>query len=65
MAISDYDYNKGGYGKFGIKREYLAEVRTRTLAPDGRTVVRGEAGKQLLRRKQEKQAYYERNNKNG
>ena len=61
MAISDQEYNKKGYGKFNIRKEYLAEVRTRTTAPDGRTVVRGEAGKQLLRRKQERQAYYERN----
>jgi hypothetical protein len=58
--INDYEYNQGGYGKYGIKREYLAEVRTRTRDDKGR-VYRGEAGQQLLRRRQEQRAYYERN----
>lgn len=59
--ITDIEYHKGGYAKHNLKREYINEVRTRTLVPGTNKVARGEAGAQLLRRKQEKQAYYERN----
>ena len=56
--ISDYEYNKGGYAKHGVSREFLKEARTRTTGPNGK-VYRGEAGKQLIRRKLEKQRDYE------
>lgn len=61
MGISDTDYHRKGYGKFKLSREYINEAHSRTLDPKSGKVYRGEAGKQLLRRKQEKQAYYERN----
>jgi hypothetical protein len=60
--VTDQEYNQGGYAKVGVKREYLEEVKTRTTDDSGK-VYRGEAGKQLLRRKLERQAYYDRNNK--
>jgi len=60
MAISDSDYNRGGYAKRKVSREFVNEAHSRTSAPNGK-VARGEAGKQLLRRKIEKQKYYERN----
>lgn len=60
MGISDIDYNRGGYAKHKVSREFVNEAHTRTLAPNGK-VARGEAGRQLLRRKLEKQQYYERN----
>jgi hypothetical protein len=63
MSITDSDYNKGGYAKRGISREYVNEAHSRTVDHKTGKVYRGEAGKQLLRRKLEKQAYYERNGK--
>jgi len=57
--IDEQTYNKTGYGKYNLKREYIEEVHSRTTGPDGK-VYRGEAGRQLLRRKLEKQKYYER-----
>lgn len=44
---------------YNVKKENLNEIQSRVLH-NGK-VVRGEAGKQLLRRQLEKQAYYERN----
>ena len=61
MGITEEQYIKGGYGKLNLKREFIDEAHSRTIAPDGHTIVRGEAGRQLLRRKQERQRYYEEN----
>ena len=61
MGISDSDYNRGGYARRGISREYVNEAHSRTLDHKTGKVYRGEYGRQLLRRKREKQSYYERN----
>ena len=53
-------YNKGGYGKLGLNKEYIKEVHSRTSDGNG-NVVRGDAGRNLIKRKLEKQKYYERN----
>lgn len=57
-GITETEYNRGGYGKRNLSREYINEVHSRTLDPKGR-VVRGEAGRQLLRRKLEIRRYLE------
>lgn len=59
--ITDEQYNKGGYGKHKLSKEYINEAHSRTLIPGTNKVARGEYGKQLLRRKQEIQSYYQRN----
>jgi len=61
MGITDEEYRKGGYGKFNLSREYINEAHSRTTIPGTNKVARGEAGKQLLRRKKQQQAFYERN----
>lgn len=58
-GITWEQYNRGGYAKKGLKKEYIDEVHSRTLAPDGRTVVHGEAGRQLRDQKLAMQRYYE------
>jgi hypothetical protein len=57
-GITETEYNRGGYGKYHLSREYINEVRTRTRDDKGK-VYRGEAGKQLLRRKLEVQKWHE------
>ena len=47
-------------GILKTNRENIKRITNRTLDKKGK-VVQGEIGKQLLRRKLEKQAYYERN----
>ena len=59
MGITDEEYKKGGYAKFNLKRDYIDEVHSRT-AHEGK-VVRGETGRNLLKKKLERQAYFERN----
>jgi hypothetical protein len=61
MGISDIDYNRGGYAKRKVSREFVNEAHSRTLIPGTKKVARGEAGRQLLRRKLEMQSYHERN----
>ena len=59
-GISDQQYHQGGYGRFKLTKEFINEAHSRVRDPKTNKVYRGEAGKQLLRRQQEKQAYYER-----
>lgn len=54
------DYNKGGYAKHNLSKNYINEVHSRTTDQKGR-MVRGEAGRNLLKKKLEVQSYYERN----
>lgn len=58
--MDTYTYNRGGYGKFGLKKEYIKEVHSRTSDGKG-NIVRGEAGRNLIKKRLEKQRYYERN----
>jgi hypothetical protein len=58
--MNDEQYNKGGYAKYGLKKEYVSEVHSRARGGDGK-VYRGEAGRQLLKKRLEKQRYMERN----
>lgn len=62
-SISDIDYNRGGYARFNLSREYVSAVHSRATDPSTGKVYHGEAGKQLQRRLLEKQAYLERKNK--
>lgn len=56
--LTDEQYNKGGYAKKKVSREYVEEAHSRTTGPDGK-VYRGEAGRQLKRRQLEMQRYFE------
>ena len=53
------DYKKGGYKKFGLKKDYIEEVHSRTSHEN--KVYHGDAGRNLRKKMLEKQAYYERN----
>jgi hypothetical protein len=54
--LTDEQYNKGGYAKYNLKKEYMEEVHSRTTGPDGK-VYRGEAGRQLKQKQLEAQKY--------
>ncbi len=53
------DYKKGGYDKYNLKKDYIEEVHSR-ISQDGK-VYRGDAGRNLKRKKLEQQAYFQRN----
>lgn len=50
----------GGYRKLGVKAHKYREIKSRTLDSSGK-MVQGEAGMRLLKKKLDKQKYYERN----
>ena len=53
------DYQKGGYDKYNLKKDYIEEVHSR-VSLDGK-VYRGDPGRNLKKKMLEKQAYFERN----
>ena len=60
--ITDEQYNKGGYAKHNLKRDYIDHVHSRTADESGR-VWTGEAGKNLQKKKRSEAEYYDRNRK--
>lgn len=57
--ITEEEYNKGGYGKFNLKKDYIEHVHSRAVDDKGR-VRTGEAGRRLQREKKAKQEWLKR-----
>ena len=53
------DYQKGGYGKYNLKKDFIEEAHSR-ISHEGK-VYHGDAGRNLKKKLLEKQAYFERN----